>query len=369
MRPRRRRFRFRLAARILAAALAAATTAPFAVSPARAEGGDHPPVPDYVLDYERNTIRVFRAAAASVVFVTNERLQRSFRTLNVAKIPQNTGSGVVWDDQGHILTNFHVIQGGNAFSVTLMDGTTHPAKVIGWDPNKDLAVLEVESDSKMLAPVARGRSGSLVVGQQVLAIGNPFGLDHTLTVGVISALGREIQSIAGTTIEDVIQTDASINPGNSGGPLLDSKGRMIGINTQIVSRSGQSAGIGFAVPVDTIERIVPQLIRFGRVRRAGLGIRILPDNYARRWGVDGVVIREVYPGSPAADAGLRSMQVDRRGTVSSFDVIRSIEEDEVRSYDDLYRALDGRKPGEQVEVRYQRGESEYRTRLRLQEIE
>lgn len=327
------------------------------------------PIPDHVLGPERNTIEVFRAAADSVVFVTNERLQRSFRSLDVEKIPQNTGSGIIWDDQGHILTNFHVIQGGNAFSISFADGSRHDAGVVGYDANKDLAVLKIDAHPAHLTPIARGRSASLVVGQKVLAIGNPFGLDHTLTVGVISALGREIQSVAGTTIEDVIQTDASINPGNSGGPLLDSSGRMIGVNAQIVSPTGQSAGIGFAVPVDTVERIVPQLIRYGKVRRAGLGIRILQDAYARQWGVPGVIIREVYDGSPAASAGLRGLRVDRRGTVVSFDVITAIDDHRIQDYDDLYQALDGRHPGEEVTVHYERDGHPQRASLKLTEIE
>ena len=349
-------------------ALAVAVAASLATSQLQADATVHPPIPEYVQSHERNTIQVFRAAANAVVFVTSERVRRGF-SLNVAKIPQNTGSGVIWDGQGHVLTNLHVIQGGDAFSVTLMDGSTHAARVIGGDPNKDLAVLKIEAHPARMEALERGRSSDLVVGQQVLAIGNPFGLDHTLTVGVISALGREIQSIAGTTIEDVIQTDASINPGNSGGPLLDSKGRMIGINTQIVSRSGQSAGIGFAVPIDTIERIVPQLIRYGKVRRAGLGVRTLDDRYSRGWGIEGVIIREVSTGSSAARAGLRSMRVDQRGTVPSYDAIVRIADQEIRSFDDLYQALDGRKPGEVVGLRFERGGKQYQVELTLQEID
>ena len=265
-----------------------------AAAPRAHAADDASPIPGYVLEQERNTIEVFRSASDSVVFITRAILQRSLRTLDVAKIPSGTGSGIVWDRHGHVVTNFHVIQGGNAFSVTFSDGTTHDARVVGVDPNKDLAVLKIQTKASRLVPIARGNSQELVVGQKVLAIGNPFGLDHTLTVGVISALGREIQSLEGTTIEDVIQTDASINPGNSGGPLLDSTGRMIGLNTQIVSRSGESAGIGFAVPVATVERIAPQLIRYGKVRRAGIGVQILRDNQVRHWGVRGVVIREVH---------------------------------------------------------------------------
>ena len=328
----------------------------------------HRPIPDYVLGPERNTIEVFRAAADSVVFVTNERVQRRLGSLNLEKIPQNTGSGIIWDDRGHVLTNFHVIQNSDALSVAFGDGSTHRAHVVGSDPNKDLAVLKIDAHPARLVPIRRGDSNSLVVGQKVLAIGNPFGLDHTLTVGVISALGREIQSIAGTTIDDVIQTDASINPGNSGGPLLDSAGRMIGVNTQIVSRSGQSAGIGFAVPVATVERIAPQLIAFGRVRRAGLGIQILPDAYARRWGIAGVIVREVGRGTPAERAGLRSLRVDRRGNAVSFDVITAIDEHVVGSYDDLYQALDERRPGDSITVHFEREGQRRKAALELLEL-
>ena len=339
-------------------------------APAAAQSAASPrPIPDHVLGPERNTIEVFRAAADSVVFVTNERVRRSLRRLNLEKIPQNTGSGIIWDERGHVLTNYHVIQGSDALSVTFSDGSTQPATVVGSDPNKDLAVLKIDPGAAQLVSVKRGESSKLVVGQKVLAIGNPFGLDHTLTVGVISALGREIQSIAGTTIEDVIQTDASINPGNSGGPLLDSMGRMIGVNTQIVSRSGQSAGIGFAVPVDTVERIVPQLIAHGRVKRAGLGISILPDAYARQWGISGVIVREVGRTSPAERAGLRSLRLDTRGNVASFDIIKGIENEVIESYDDLYQALDGRKPGATVTVHFEREGRTQKTSMRLQELQ
>jgi len=349
--------------------LGAALALVLAALAAAEETDSQRPIPDHVLGHERNTIEIFRAATGSVVFVTNERLQRHFLSLNVQKIPQNTGTGIIWDQRGHILTNLHVIQHGNAFSVSFGDGSTHPAKVVGFDPNKDLAVLKVETEASRLVPIRRGQSSPLVVGQKVLAIGNPFGLDHTLTVGVISALGREIQSLAGTPIDDVIQTDASINPGNSGGPLLDSAGRMVGVNTQILSSTGQSAGIGFAVPIDTVERIVPQLIQYGKVRRAGLGIRILADAYARQWGISGVIVREVSKGSPAARAGLRSLKLDRRGAVVSFDVIKGIGEASVENFDDLYHALDGRQPGEHVTVHYEQDGRTLRTSLRLTEIE
>ncbi len=352
----------------LAASLCAAFIGAAAI-PSAPAADDASPIPSYVLAQERNTIEIFRRAADSVVFITNALQRRSLRTLDIATIPQGTGSGIIWDAQGHVVTNLHVIQGGNAFSVTFSDGTTRAATVVGVDPNKDLAVLKIQADGIRLVPIARGISKELVVGQKVLAIGNPFGLDHTLTVGVISALGREIHSIEGTTIVDVIQTDASINPGNSGGPLLDSSGHMIGLNTQIISRSGQSAGIGFAVPIDTMERIAPQLIRYGRVRRAGLGVQILRDNQIRHWGVQGVVIRDVQRDSPAAKAGLRSMVTDRRGNVISYDLITGVDRRSVTGYDDLYQALDGRKPGDQITVQYRRGGRDHELALVLTSLD
>jgi S1-C subfamily serine protease len=261
-----------------------------------------------------------------------------------------------------------VLQGGNAFSVTLADGSSYPAVYVGGEPNKDLAVLKVDAPQAALRPIDLGSSGELLVGQKVLAIGNPFGLDQTLTTGIISAVGREITSVTGTTIDNVIQTDASINPGNSGGPLLDSRGRLIGVNTAIVSPSGSSAGIGFAVPVNTVLRIVPQLIEFGKVKRAGLGVTLFADDVARRRGVRGVILRSVAPGGPADRAGMKSIQVDARGHVLSYDVITGIGDREVESFDDLYSALDVRQPGEAVEVRFRRGNREFRVRVTLAEI-
>ena len=214
-----------------------------------------------------------------------------------------------------------------------------------------------------------GTSQELLVGQKVLAIGNPFGLDQTLTTGIISALGREIKSVAGTTIRDVIQTDASINPGNSGGPLLDSRGEVIGINTAIYSTSGSSAGIGFAVPIATIKRVVPQIIEFGYVKHAGLGIRRVADNHARRWGIEGVIIQEVVRNGAAADAGLRPARVDGRGRVRIGDVIIGIDSYVISNFDDLYTALDGRKPGETVTVHVRRDNRKVSVSLLLQELD
>ncbi len=326
------------------------------------------PIPESLLADERNTIEVFRKAADSVVFITSSRRAQGFRGLNATQIPQGSGSGFVWDRDGHIVTNYHVIRSGNAFAVTLADGTSYDARIVGTDPAKDLAVLAIDGGDDRLHPLERGGSSDLVVGQKVLAIGNPFGLDHTLTTGVISALGREIPSLAGTLIEDVIQTDASINPGNSGGPLLDSTGSLVGVNTSIVGPAGQSAGIGFAVPADTVGRVVPQLIRYGKVKRAGLGVRILPNSVAARWGVAGVIIREVDAGSTAARAGLRSMSVDHWGNARSFDVIVGIDDEPVNDFNDLYHALDGRRAGEKVGLRYGRDGREHRASIVLQEL-
>jgi len=243
---------------------------------------------------------------------------------------------------------------------------SHAATLVGFDPNKDLAVLKVDPEALSLTPLVHGSSADLLVGQKVVAIGNPFGLDHTVTTGIISALGREMTSLAGTTIEDVIQTDAAINPGNSGGPLLDSSGRLIGVNTMIISPARQSAGISFAVPIDTMKRIVPALIRNGRIRTVGLGIRIVPDAVAKRWGVEGVVIREVLVGGAAARTSLRGMEVDRHGNIESFDVIVAIDDEPIRGFGDLFSALDGHNPGDPVRVRYRRNGHERETTVVLQ---
>ena len=326
-------------------------------------------MPEGLLASERNTIEIFRAAAGSVVFVTNNALQRDFFSMNVTKVQRGTGSGFLWDSFGHVVTNFHVVEGGQSFSITLSNGTQREAKLIGAEPRKDLAVLRF--DPKGLGPIDAlppGDSASLVVGQKVLAIGNPFGLDQSLTTGIISALGREIPAKGGFVIEDVIQTDASINPGNSGGPLIDSAGRLIGVNTAIYSPSGASAGIGFAVPVDTVRRIVPQLIQFGRVKRAALGITLLPDHIVRPWGVEGVVVREVYRGSAAERAGLRSIELDRRGAVLSLDAIVKLAGKPIRSFADLANALDDHDPGDSVWVEFERNGERQRVRIRLEEL-
>ena len=317
---------------------------------------------------ELRTIDLFRDTAPSVVFITTLTRRRDFFTMNVQEIPSGTGSGFIWDDRGHIITNFHVIENASRYLVTLSDQTTWPAKIVGYAPGKDLAVLRIEAPSESLRPLPLGSSETLLVGQKVLAIGNPFGLDHTLTTGVISALGRAITSRDETRIEDVIQTDAAINPGNSGGPLLDSSGRLIGVNTLIYSPSGASAGIGFAIPVDTINWVVPDLIEYGQIRRPVLGIYPLSNSLARRWGIEGVMFSSVDPNGSADRAGLLPVLRDRRGRILPGDIIVAIDGEEIRSRGDLTLILEKRDVGDRVEVSFIRDGQRRRVSVTLQEM-
>ena len=299
---------------------------------------------------ETHSIQIFERAAPSVVFIVNSALSRRLFSRNVYEVPQGAGSGFVWNEEGYIVTNFHVVYNADSMTVVLADQTEHEARVVGVDPDHDLAVLQIRAPKEKLSPIILGSSHDLKVGQKVLAIGNPFGLDHTLTTGVVSALHRSIDSMTNRTIENVIQTDAAINPGNSGGPLLDSGGRLIGINTMIVSPSGAFSGIGFAVPVDTINEIVPQLIQVGRIRRAGIGISLVPDSVAGRLAVSGAIVAEVLPGGPASRAGLRGATQARNGRTQLGDVIVAIDGQSVRTVGDLQRLLDRHKAGEQVRL-------------------
>jgi S1-C subfamily serine protease len=298
---------------------------------------------------EQATIDVFEKFSRSVVNVTSLASRRNLMTLDVTEIPRGTGSGFVWDQQGHIVTNAHVVEGGDRASVTLNDGSTYAATIVGRAPDKDIAVLRIDAPAQKLLPLPVGQSTGLKVGMKVLAIGNPFGLDQTLTTGVISGLGREIKSMSGRPITDMIQTDASINPGNSGGPLLDSSGRLIGINTAIFSPSGASAGIGFAVPVDTVNAIVPQLLKHGKIVRPGLGISIANDAHAAQGGIDGVVIMQVVPGGAADKAGLQGATSVVGGIVPG-DVIVGIDNAVIHKQNDLFKALDAHKVGDVVDV-------------------
>jgi S1-C subfamily serine protease len=299
---------------------------------------------------EQSTIELFRHASPAVVYITSLAIQRDIFSLNLFEIPQGTGSGFIWDQDGHIITNYHVIQGASGARVTLDDQSVWDAQLVGTAPDHDLAVLYIPAPKSHLKPIAVGTSTDLLIGQKAFAIGNPFGLDHTLTTGVISALEREITAVTGRTISGVIQTDAAINPGNSGGPLLDSAGRLIGVNTAIYSPSGSNAGIGFAVPVDTVNRVVPQIIRHGRVSRPGLGVRIASDATAHRFGLQGVLIIQVDQGSTAATAGLRGTRRDAQGNLLLGDVIVGIANHPVESTDDLMQALDQHQVGETVSV-------------------
>jgi S1-C subfamily serine protease len=298
---------------------------------------------------EQTTIDVFEKFSRSVVHVTSLASRRNLMTLDVTEIPRGTGSGFVWDQQGHIVTNAHVVDGGDRASVTLNDGSTYAARIVGRAPDKDLALLKIDAPAQKLLPLPIGQSAKLKVGMKVLAIGNPFGLDQTLTTGVISGLGREIKSMTGRPITDMIQTDASINPGNSGGPLLDSSGRLIGVNTAIYSPTGASAGIGFAVPVDTVNAIVPQLLKHGRIVRPGLGISIANDHHAAQGGIDGVVIMQVVPGGAADRAGLQGATSVVGGIVPG-DVIVGIDNIVIHKQVDLFKALDAHKVGDVVDV-------------------
>ena len=292
---------------------------------------------------------VFKRTSPSVVHITTLALQRELFSSTTQQVPRGTGTGFVWDDSGHIVTNFHVIQGGSAARVTLADQSTYPAKLVGAFPDRDLAVLRIDAPKDKLPPIPIGSSRELIVGQRVYAIGNPFGLDQTLTTGIVSALNREIESFNDRVIRGVIQTDAAINPGNSGGPLLDSAGRLIGVNTQIASPSGASAGIGFAIPVDEVNRIVPRLIRDGRLVRPALGISALPDNVREALKLPkGVGVVNVTAGGPAARAGVQPFRRGDDGGVVQGDVITAVNDEAVASLDDLLTQLERHQPGDSV---------------------
>jgi S1-C subfamily serine protease len=313
---------------------------------------------------EKATIELFKKASPSVVYITSLAVVQNVFTLNPQEIPRGTGSGFVWDEQGHIVTNYHVIQGASAAKVTLSDHTTIDAKLTGADPTFDVAVLKIEAPKDKLPAILIGSSGDLQVGQKVFAIGNPFGLDQTLTSGIVSALGREIKSPNDRTITGVIQTDAAINPGNSGGPLLDSAGRLIGVNTAIASPSGAYAGVGFAIPIDTVNEVVTQLIRRGSVPRPDPGIVAAEDGIARKLGVrNGVVMTDVR--GAAAEAGLRPLKRVSGGYVG--DVIVAIDGQPIRRRADIEKALSKAKIGETVTVTVLRNEERVEVPLTLRE--
>jgi S1-C subfamily serine protease len=332
-------------------------------------------------DLEKTNIEIYKNARASVVHVTTVAVQRDIFNLDVQEVEQGTGSGFVWDKGGHIVTNFHVIEsvarslaqgGGRSAKVALANRKTYSATLTGASPDHDLAVLHIDAAEDDLVPILIGESANLQVGQLAYAIGNPFGLDHTLTWGVISAIDRQIRSVSDRPLKNVIQTDAAINPGNSGGPLLDSAGRLIGVNTAIYAPgagrggSGGNVGIGFAIPVDEVNRVVPELIANGKVTRPGLGVEVASDQLARHLGVDqGVLVMRVLPGSPAAKAGLRPTKRGQAGKIELGDVIRSVDGHAVKSVNDLYNALAPHKASDTVKVGILRDGEEEEVQVQL----
>jgi S1-C subfamily serine protease len=324
-----------------------------------------------LLPVETKTIDIYRNAVPSTVNVSNIRLSRNMFYGEV-EVPQGAGSGFVYDQAGHIITNYHVVQGGTTFVITFHnDPKQYKAKIVGVAPEKDIAVLKLEAKPAKLSPISFGSSKDLMVGQYSFAIGSPFGLDYTLTTGVISALGRKIDGIGGVKINDMIQTDAAINMGNSGGPLLDSNARLIGMNTVIFSTSGSSAGLGFAVPADTIKQIVPQLITHGKVIRPGLGIGIVPDSMKRRIvGGDekGIIVSYVDEKGSAARAGIKGMTQDQYGRTYLGDIILSVDGQDVNNLDDIYQVLDKHKIGDEVMVKYRREGKVLATKIKLQPL-
>lgn len=326
-----------------------------------------PPLPPGLNEHEKATIQLFENSAPSVAYITTSRFRQDYWSRNVMEIPQGSGSGFVWDKEGHIITNFHVIQGADRAQVTLADQSTWDAELVGKAPEKDLAVLKITAPRKKLTPIPVGGSSNLLVGQSVYAIGNPFGLDQTLTTGIISALGREIESVSGIPIRGAIQTDAAINPGNSGGPLLNSSGKLIGVNTAIYSPSGASAGIGFSIPVDVVKWVIPELIQHGKIMRPTLGIDVATDQTAARLNISGALILDILKNSAAEQAGLQATYRDRNGRIRMGDAIISINGDAVKSGKDLILILEKYKPGEQVKVKVLRNDEELEVDLTLDE--
>ncbi len=321
---------------------------------------------------EANSINIYERLNKAVVNVTSVSFEYNWFLEPVPK--EGTGSGSIIDQKGHVLTNYHVIKDASELSVTLADGMNYKGEIVGVDPENDLAVIKFDPNGQRLTTIPFGSSADLRVGQKVLAIGNPFALDRTLTTGIVSGLGRPVRTNSGLLIREMIQTDASINPGNSGGPLLNSHGEMIGINTMIYSPSGGSVGIGFAVPVDTAKRVVPDLLRYGEVQRGW--IDIVPVQlfaalvrYAGLPVSEGVLVSEVEPGSNADKAGLkggeRAVRYGRSIIRLGGDIIVEVDAMPVATLMDLLGALEDNKPGETVEVKVLRGRQEQALYVKL----
>lgn len=303
-------------------------------------------------DFEQTTVDLFRETSPSVVFITTESMKRDNFYRTYEKVPSGTGSGFVWDNDGHIVTNFHVIENATSAKVIFYDQSSFDAELVGASPDHDLAVLRISAPANLLRPVLIGESSELAVGQSVFAIGNPFGLNQTLTTGVVSAKSRTIESPSGKRINDVIQIDAAINPGNSGGPLLDSAARLVGVNTAIYSPSGASAGVGFSIPVDTVNRVVPALIEEGEYEPPRLGIIPMEalDEALRQRGIEGVAVFELEENGPADVAGLRKATLSRREDNILVDVIQGIDGKRIRNLEQLLDTLQQYKAGDTVVV-------------------
>jgi S1-C subfamily serine protease len=299
---------------------------------------------------EKATIALFKQSSKSVVHITTSEVGRDYFTLSETELELGSGSGFLWDENGNVVTNFHVIENADRFKVTLADQSSWDGVEIGRAPDRDVAVLRINAPKGRLQPLLIGTSKNLEVGQKVFAIGNPFGLDHTLTTGIISGLGRQIKSRTGRVIDGVIQTDAAINPGNSGGPLLDSSGRLIGMNTAIYSPSGASAGIGFAIPVDTLQRVVPDVLKHGRVLRPSLEAQFFPDSLLKRMGITGVLIARVKRDGAAAKAGLRETRRNPGDDPQWGDLIVAVDSKPIETVEELLTALEKHSIGDQIKL-------------------
>ncbi len=299
---------------------------------------------------EEIAIKAFTAVSSSVVFITSKQVSRGLFHLRATEVEEDAGSGFVWDPNGYIVTNYHVVGNSPSVRISLGDQSIHTARRVGVDPDKDIAVLKIDAPPNLLPAIPIGTSRDLQVGQRVYALGNPFGYDQTMTSGIISGLGREITGKGGRPIKGVIQTDAPLNPGNSGGPLLDSAGRIIGMNTAILSPTGANAGIGFAIPIDCINWIVPQIIRGETTPGPQLGVTTAEDHLARGLGLDGVLLLSVTPNTTADKAGLRGTQRNEQGKIVLGDVITAIDGQPIHTTDDFYRLLGQHKIGDTVQL-------------------
>ena len=324
------------------------------------------------LENEQNSINIFQNIANSIVHVSNMKALRSAFNKDETSVEAGVGSGFVWDNSGYIITSYHVIYGGDSFLILFKNNKKeYKAKLIGSDPQNDISVLKLEEIPNNLNPISVGESKDLKVGQKALAIGNPLGLDHTLTTGTISALNRKIRGAGGVSIQGMIQTDASINPGNSGGALLDSQGKLIGVNSMIYNAAGAqaSAGLGFAIPVDIVKKIVPQIIKYGKVIRPSLGITVLEEYYALQLGVtSGVMIKFADGKGPAGRAGLRGVSIDQYGQYYLGDIIIAIDSTSINDYDELFMLLEKHKAGDKVKIKYLRDHKEKIVEIELIQI-